>query len=94
MGNLKIRKLTSNKRLFAGKADHKHKYNIPINIEVNSLDNRGNIYSIRYYTGRKCEKCRAMILETFIRVPDTALPVIRLKTSHTHRIDVYDVEFM
>lgn len=95
MGNLHIRKLMKPKRLFAAKkSDHRHDYSIPVLVEINSLDNFNNIFSKAYYQGRKCRYCQAMMLDNYLKEPNWNQPVIRLKTRHTHRIDLTDLELM
>lgn len=95
MGNLYIRKLTRPTRLFASKkSDHRHDYSLRILVELNRLDNSGKIYSKTYYNGRKCKYCRAMLVDNYIREPNWSLQVVRLKTRHTHLINLTDIELM
>lgn len=94
MGNNSIRRLAAKKRIFAGGANHKHDYSMPINIELNLIDNQGGIYGIRYYRATKCIYCNATIIENWLQAPIVGLPVLRVKSGHKHRIDLSDIYLM
>lgn len=93
MGNRAIRQLMKPKRLFAANSDHRHKYEIPVLVEIYNIDNTGILTNITYRDGTKCSKCNALLVNQGMSTrTNEGLPVIRLKNPHRYRIDLEDLE--